>query len=60
MRLIDLDFTHFLRGPVTEDDDAYKEFLKSVNYVLDLDKPEHRKSLLKWLNKWGCRQFAIK
>lgn len=44
----------------TNFDISYLQFLKSVKNSLNLNKYEHRKSLLVWLNKWACRQFIIK
>lgn len=38
-------------------DDAYAQLLTATNPAVDLDDERHRLALLKWLNKWGCRQF---
>ena len=38
---------------------TYKYFLKAVENKIDLLNQEHRKELILWLNKWGCRQFSI-
>ncbi len=43
----------------TNFDRSYLNFLKETDNSLDLNKPEHRKSLLVWLNSGGCRQFII-
>jgi hypothetical protein len=39
-------------------DEAYAQLLEDTKPRLDLDSGKHRLALLKWLNKWGCRQFA--
>lgn len=44
----------------TNFDDSYIDFIKSTNFSLDLTNPTHRQSLLTWLNRWACRQFAKK
>lgn len=44
----------------TNFDDSYIDFIKSIDYSLDLTNPSHRQCLLKWLNRWACRQFAKK
>jgi len=31
---------------------------KATNNTIDLNNPEHRISLLKWLNDWGCRHLS--
>jgi hypothetical protein len=41
-------------------DEALRRFRSSVEPLLDLENGDHRAALLKWLNKWGCRQFAKK
>jgi len=43
----------------TNFDRSYLYFLKEIGNSLDLNKPEHRKALLIWLNSWACRQFII-
>jgi hypothetical protein len=39
-------------------DEAYAQLLQHTKPGLALDDEKHRLALLKWLNKWGCRQFA--
>jgi len=39
--------------------DAYSVFLEKTNHALDMHNDDHRKQLLIWLNKWGCRQFEL-
>ncbi len=59
MKLSELAFACFLYGRFTDYNSSYLNFLKATNHSPDLSKSEHRKILLVWLNKWGCRQFAI-
>ena len=59
MKLGDLAFACYLYGSFTEDDMYYADFLKITNNSPDLEKDDHRVALIKWLNQWGCRQFAI-
>ena len=40
-------------------DAALSEFRRATRPRLDITKPHHRKALLVWLNKWGCRHIAI-
>src|ERR1700751_882038 len=40
---------------MTSFDGGYLEFLDETLPVLDLTQQSHRKSLLKFLNSWGCR-----
>ena len=44
----------------TNFDVSYIDFIKSINFSLDLTNPSHRQCLIKWLNRWACRQFAKK
>jgi hypothetical protein len=39
-------------------DEALERFRSAVAPLLDLENAAHRAALLKWLNDWGCRQFA--
>jgi hypothetical protein len=41
-----------------EYDEAYAQLLQHTKPGLALGDEKHRLALLKWLNKWGCRQFA--
>ncbi len=45
---------------ITGDDRDYLEFRRTTNHSPDLSIPEHRQALLKWLRRWGCRQFAVR
>jgi len=59
MTLSDLAFACFMYSNLSDYDDSYMSFLRYTNYNPDLNKKSHRKALLIWLNKWGCRQFAV-
>jgi hypothetical protein len=41
-------------------DESYQRLIKKTKPCIDLQNDDHRKALLRWLNDWGCRQFAIK
>jgi|GEM_PF-3998804 len=36
-------------------DEAYKDFRKKTKPQCDLNNPDHRDALLRWLKKWGIR-----
>ncbi|HWR83756.1 MAG TPA: hypothetical protein VN285_10660 [Candidatus Deferrimicrobium sp.] len=59
MNLSGLAFICFCYGRYSDNDKAYLQFLESTNGMPDLMNQDHRYALLKWLNQWGCRQFAI-
>jgi hypothetical protein len=44
---------------MTDYDSSYLHFLEKTKPQLDLNSEQHRVTLLKWLNDWGCRQFAV-
>ena len=60
MNLFQLSLGCFLYSIFTNFDKSYRDFLNEVDGNLDLEKSNHRKSLITWLNSWGCRQFAVK
>src|SRR5271154_3912619 len=41
-----------------EFDDSLRQFLANTNGALDLESNDCGSALMKWLNEWGCRQFA--
>ena len=47
-------------GPAfgVEFDRSLKTLEKEIGTALDIKLQSHRDSLFKWLNAWGCRQFA--
>jgi hypothetical protein len=59
MRLSELAFANFLYDRLTSYDDSYRNFQRITNASPDLSIARHRRALLAWLNKWGCRQFAL-
>lgn len=59
MRLSELAFACYIYSRMTDYDSSYLKFLEKTKPKLDLANEQHRKALLKWLNDWGCRQFAI-
>jgi len=59
MNLSELAFACFVYGGLSDYDESYLRFLKSTDGSADLGNPHHRDALLGWLNRWGCRQFAI-
>lgn len=58
MKLAELAFACYIYSHMSDYDSSYVGFLESTKPELDLQLEHHRMSLLKWLNKWGCRQFA--
>lgn len=59
MNLNELASACNLYNSKTNFDCSYINFLNSINKSLNINKPEHRKALLVWLNSWACRQFVI-
>jgi len=47
-----------LYNAMTDFGSSFREFQHSVHGRPDLDDPDHRRALLKWLNAWGCRHLA--
>ena len=58
MKLSELAFACYIYTRMSDYDSSYQDFLKATNHAPDLNIAKHRKALLQWLNKWGCRQFA--
>lgn len=54
----DLLFASHVYGPMSGADASYNNFMVATHHKPDLGKDEHCYELLKWLNRWGCRQFA--
>ena len=59
MRLDELAYACQLFGELAGVDTASTDLRAVTDGRVDLDDPAHAKALLVWLNKWGCRQFAI-
>jgi hypothetical protein len=60
LKLVDLAFACYVYGQLSNYDDSYVRFLEATNRYPNLSIANHRQALLKWLNEWGCRQFALK
>ena len=58
MKLAQLAFACYIYSRMSNYDRSYIRFIESTKPQLDLQLEHHRMSLLKWLNNWGCRQFA--
>lgn len=58
MKLFELAYTCRLYGVFSNYDDTYRRF-RDTTPAFDIFNHLHRKALLKWLNSWGCRQFAL-
>ena len=58
MNLYELAYACYLYGHFTNFDISYDRFLRATAPSFDMQSGAHRKALLKWLNSWGCRQFA--
>jgi hypothetical protein len=59
MRLAELQWSCRRFGELVGVDSATAELESVTRGRIDLDDEAHAKALLVWLNKWGCRQFAI-
>jgi len=59
MRLAELAFACYIYARMTDYDISYYRFRQETNPQLDLKNNQHRIALIKWLNGWGCRQFAL-
>lgn len=60
MELSELAFACYIYKRISGYDESLYKFIENTKPNLDISKSEHRIELLKWLNKWGCRQFAKK
>ena len=59
MRLYELPYVCRIYDGLTQPDTAYSAFLEETAGDPDFSNRSHMRVLLKWLNSWGCRQFAI-
>lgn len=55
-----LAFTSYVYKGITGYDETYKKLIGNTKGIVDLNNPQHREFIIKWLNSWGCRQFAVK
>jgi len=61
MTLCDLALACSLYNSFTQFNTSLRLLKKSfISGGIDLSNPAHRASLLKWLNKWGCRHLSKK
>ena len=58
MDLSELAFACHLYSPFSDYDNSYLQLLKDTNHSIDIFNSNHRQSIISWLNKWGCRNFA--
>lgn len=58
MRLGELAFACYVYERMSDYDDSYQRFLDTTRPKLNMKSKLHRLALIKWLNDWGCRQFA--
>ena len=59
MYLYEIEFISYIFNNVTDFNNSYNYFVNATENSPDLTNPKHRRALLKWLNQWGCRQFAL-
>jgi hypothetical protein len=59
MKLSDLAFACYVYSRMSNYDKSYTYFLNCTNNRIDIRINGHRIALIKWLNSWGCRQFAL-
>src|SRR3989337_671708 len=59
MKLYELAYICSIYERLTQPHTAHLAFLETTAGDLDFHDPSHMSVLLKWLNSWGCRQFAI-
>ena len=59
MRLYQLAYCCRLYAQVTNFDASIDKLRHTGGESLNLLDEEHARALLRWLNSWGCRQFAI-
>ncbi len=55
MTLAELSVGCYMYATMTSFDSGYREFLDETVPALDLTQQSHRRSLLTFLNSWGCR-----
>jgi len=57
MKLYEIAIASFIFNSITGFNNAYLDLLNETDGEPDLFVDSHRLEILKWLNKWGCRQF---
>lgn len=58
MRLYDVALSSYLFSRVVDFDTSWTVLRTETNEAVDIRNVAHQRALLKWLNSWGCRQFA--
>lgn len=58
MKLAEIAFSSYIYSHMSDYDRSYNLLIKETSPELSLDSDQHQRSLLKWLNDWGCRQFS--
>jgi phage gp46-like protein len=56
---VELAYCCRLFGEFTRNDTSGDELAQATGRAIDLHDPVHTKALLRLLNQWGCRQFAV-
>jgi hypothetical protein len=59
VRLVELAYSCRLFGEMTRNDTSTDELRQVAGNAVDLHDKAHTKALLRMLNQWGCRQFAV-
>lgn len=60
LNLYELAFTCYIYKFSTPFNKAYKDLQETTGSIINVNHRKHRTALIGWLNKWGCRQFALK
>lgn len=55
--LFEIAFASAIFSALDQNDKSYHQFVECTGGFPDLNFPEHRIHLLKFLRRWGCRQF---
>lgn len=59
VNLYELAFSCYIYNNFTSFNQTFTDFFSAIENKLNLTDKKHRQLLISWLNKWGCRQFAI-
>jgi len=59
IELYQLAFSSYVYTNMTGYDRTYKELVDNTGNRVNLYEVQHRRFIIKWLNSWGCRQFAL-
>jgi hypothetical protein len=58
VNLYALAFSCYIYNNFTTFNLTFTDFFRAIDGKLNLADEKHRKLLIAWLNKWGCRQFS--